>query len=105
LDVTETADVRETLRRTAAAHDETLNRLDDAVAIFGVDRRLSFHNIAFAELWGLEPAWLLEKPTHGEVLDRLRQRRRLPDTADYAQWKAREIGYYEALEATPDELW
>jgi signal transduction histidine kinase len=105
LDVTETADVRETLRRTAAAHDETLNRLDDAVAIFGPDKRLSFHNIAFAELWGLEPAWLEEKPTNGEVLDRLRQRRRLPDTVDYAAWKARELGYYESLETTPDELW
>ena len=105
LDVTETADVRETLRRTAAAHDETLNKLDDAVAIFGPDKRLSFHNIAFAELWGLEPAWLLEKPTNGEVLDRLRQRRRLPDVVDYASWKARELGYYEALLATPDELW
>lgn len=105
LDVTETADIREALRRNAAAHDETLNRLADAVAIFGPDKRLSFHNIAFAELWGLEPAWLLEKPTHGEVLDRLRQRRRLPDTADYAVWKARELGFYEALEAGPDELW
>ncbi len=105
LDMTETAEVRETLRRTAAAHDETLNRLDDAVAIFGPDKRLSFHNIAFAELWGLEPAWLLEKPTNGEVLDRLRQRRRLPETIDYAGWKARELGYYEALQATPDELW
>ncbi len=105
LDVTETADIREALKRNAAAHDETLNRLADAVAIFGPDKRLNFHNIAFAELWGLEPAWLLEKPTHGEVLDRLRQRRRLPDTADYGAWKARELGFYEELEAAPDELW
>lgn len=105
LDVTETAEVREAMRRDAAAHDETLNRLADGVAIFGPDKRLSFHNIAFAELWGLEPAWLAEKPTHGEVLDRLRQRRRLPDTADYAAWKARELSLHEALEPGPDELW
>ena len=105
LDVTETADVRETLRRTAAAHDETLNKLDDAVVIFGPDKRLSFHNIAFADLWGLEPAWLIEKPTNAEVLDRLRQRRRLPDMIDYAGWKAKELSFYETLEATPDELW
>ena len=32
------------------------------VAIFGRDRRLQFHNTAFAELWGLEPAWLAERP-------------------------------------------
>ncbi len=105
LDVTETEDLREVLKRHVSAHDETLNRLADAVAIFGPDRRLSFHNIAFAELWGLEPAWLADAPTHGEVLDKLRQRRRLPEQGDYAGWKARELGYYEALEGGPDELW
>ncbi len=67
-----------------ASHDETLNRLADAVAIFSPSRRLSFHNTAFADLWRLEPGFLAERPTHGEILDRLRQARRLPETDDYA---------------------
>lgn len=104
-DITELEELRETLKRNVEAHDETLNRLDDAVAIFGDGKRLIFHNTAFAELWGLEPAWLEERPTHGEVLDRLRQRRRLPETADYAKWKAAELDRYERLGATPDDLW
>jgi len=105
LDVTDAEETREALKRHVAAHDETLNRLADAVAIFGPGRRLAFHNTAFAELWSLEPAWLAEGPTHSEVLDRLRQRRRLPETADYAGWKARELGFYESLDGAPDELW
>jgi signal transduction histidine kinase len=105
LDVTEMEDMREALKRQDAAHDETLNRLADAVAIFGPDRRLSFHNTAFADLWGLEPAWLAEGPSHGEVLDRLRQRRRLPEQVDYAAWKVRELGFYEQIQVGPDELW
>lgn len=105
LDVTETEELREAFKRHVTAHDETLNHLADAVAIFGPSKRLSFHNTAFAELWGLEDAWLGERPSHAEVLDRLRQRRRLPETADYAGWKARELSFYEALEAPPDELW
>lgn len=105
LDVSDAEDIRETLKRQAAAHDETLNRLADAVAIFGSNRGLHFHNTAFAELWGLEPAWLAEGPSHGEVLDRLRQRRRLPETADYAAWKAKELAVYESLGPQPDELW
>ena len=105
LDVTEAEETRETLKRHVAAHDDTLNRLADAVAIFGPDKTLAFHNTAFAELFGLEPAWLAEAPSHSEVLDRLRQRRRLPETADYAGWKARELGFYEALDGTPDEMW
>jgi signal transduction histidine kinase len=104
-DLTDLEEAREATRRNVEAHDETLNRLDDAVVIFDRAKRLSYHNTAFAELWGLEPAWLGERPTHGEVLDRLRQRRRLPETADYAKWKAAELHRYEQLEAQPDDLW
>ena len=104
-DVTETEDLREALKRNIEAHDETLNHIADAVAVFSQTKRLSFHNTAFTQMWGLEPAWLAERPTHGEVLDRLRQRRRLPETADYAKWKAGELDRYEKLEAVPDDLW
>ena len=104
-DATETLDMREALKRNMEAHDETLNHIADAVAIFSRDKRLTYHNTAFAQMWGLEPAWLAERPTHGEVLDRLRQRRRLPETADYAKWKAQELDRYERLDAAPDDLW
>ena len=105
VDVTEAEETREAFKRHVAAHDETLNRLKDAVAIFSQARRLSFHNTAFTELWGLEPGWLAERPSHGEILDRLRQARRLPETDDYAKWKAAELAHYEDLGAAPDDLW
>jgi len=104
-DVTEAEESREVLKRHKQAHDETLDHLADAVAIFSQGKRLTFNNAAFADLWGLEPAWLAEQPTHGEVLDRLRQRRRLPETVDYAKWKAAELAHYETLGGAPDELW
>ena len=104
-DVTEVEDMRDALKKHVEAHDETLNHIADAVAIFSQSRRLAFHNTAFADLWGLEPAWLADRPTHGEVLDRLRQRRRLPETVDYAKWKAAELARYEDLGPQPDELW
>lgn len=104
-DVTDLEEAREETKRNVEAHDEILNRLDDAVVIFDGAKRLSFHNTAFADLWGLEPAWLTERPTHAEVLDRLRQRRRLPETADYAKWKAAELSRYEQLESQPDDMW
>ena len=103
-DVTEAEEAGETLRRHAEAQDQTLNQIREGVAIFGADRRMQFNNAAFAELWGLEPAWLAERPSHGELLDRLRQRRRLPETADYGKWKAAELAAYEAL-APAEDLW
>jgi signal transduction histidine kinase len=105
LDVTEAEESRDALRRHAAAHDETLNHLADGVAIFGSERRLAYHNTAFQTLWNLDPAWLAERPTHGELLDRLRQRRLLPETADYAGFKARELEFYGSSQVSPDDLW
>lgn len=104
-DVTEIEDVRDAFKKHVEAHDETLNHIAEAVAIFSATRRLSFHNTAFAELWGLEPAWLADRPTHGEILDRLRQRRRLPETIDYAGWKSAELARYEDLGPQADDLW
>ena len=104
-DVTELEELREILKRNVEAHDETLNHIAEAVAVFSQAKRLISHNIAFAELWGLEPAWLADKPSHSEILDRLRQRRRLPETADYGKWKAAELDRYEQLAASPDDLW
>ena len=98
IDTTESEENREALRRHVAAHDETLNHLADAVAIFGPSRRLSYHNTAFQTLWDLDAGWLAERPTHGELLDRLRQRRRLPETEDYSKWKAKELDFYGSTE-------
>lgn len=105
LDATEAEETRDTLRRHVEAHDETLNHLADAVAIFGPSKRLAFHNVAFQQLFGLDPSWLDERPSHAEVLDRLRQRRLLPEVVDYAGWKARELDFYGASEAAPDDSW
>lgn len=105
LEATEAEETRDTLRRHVEAHDETLNHLADAVAIFGPSKRLAFHNTAFQQLFRLDPAWLDERPTHAELLDRLRQRRLLPETSDYAAFKGAELEFYGAAEASPDDSW
>lgn len=105
MDVTEAEETREQLRRHVEAHDETLDHLDDAVAIFGPNRRVAYHNSAFRTLFGLDAAWLDERPTHAEVLDRLRQRRKLPETVDYPGWKAKELEFYGSTEVAPDDVW
>jgi len=105
LDVTEQVEAREVLARETRAHAETLDHLTDAVAVFGPDRRLLSRNRAFTSLWGLEEAWLDERPSHAEVLDRLRDRRRLPQAPNYNAWKLEELALYTSVGALPDTLW
>lgn len=79
IDVTAAESARGELDRQIMAYDRTLDRVATAVAIFGADRRLSFANTAYQHLWGLDPAWLATSPTDAEVLDRLREARKLPE--------------------------
>ncbi|MEL6286256.1 MAG: ATP-binding protein, partial [Pseudomonadota bacterium] len=104
-DVTAQEDAREELNRHVKAHDETLNHVADGVAIFGADRRLIFHNRAFAKTWDLEEGFLIDGPTHGQVLDRLRERRKLPAQANYAEWRANELAHYLDIDGVEEDTW
>jgi len=93
------------LARQAEGQSMILNAVADAVALFGPDRRLTYHNGAFARLLGLAPAWLAEGPSHAALLDRLRQEGRLPEAADYGLFKTQELGRHERLDAAPEATW
>jgi signal transduction histidine kinase len=105
LDVTAQEDARDELNRHVRAHDETLNHVADAVAIFGADRKLTFYNKAFRDMWDLDESFLLERPGHGQLLDRLRERRKLPARANYAEWRAEELSYYLDIDGVKEDTW
>eukprot|EP01036_Dinobryon_divergens_P011878 gene11878-15991_t len=89
IDVTDLETMRNDLGRQTDAHARTLDQLAAAVAIFDKDRRLTFYNASFRSLWQLDPAFLDDKPTDGELLDRLRAQRKLEEHADFRAWKTR----------------
>lgn len=104
-DATEIDDALSRLQRHIEAHDETLDRLKTAVVIFGPDKRLIYHNHAYADLWRLDPGFLAGKPDEAEILERLRAERRLPEQRDFAKWKrARAELYMRAIEPI-EETW
>ncbi|KCZ52998.1 sensor histidine kinase [Hyphomonas pacifica] len=104
-DVTEQENAREELNRHVRAHDETLNHVADAVAIFGADRKLTFYNKAFRDMWDLDESFLLDRPNHGQLLDRLRERRKLPARTNYAEWRAEELSYYLDIDGVKEDTW
>ncbi|MBL4595063.1 MAG: PAS-domain containing protein [Robiginitomaculum sp.] len=106
-DVSDEQALREKMTRQSRAHDETLDHLADAVAIFSAGQRLIFHNKAFRQLFDLDEQWLDERPEHGALLDHLRERRRIPDRSDYQVWKTSELARYgeNPDDETVDELW
>src|SRR5439155_2739064 len=62
IDVTEVDALRSELAHTVEAHRRTLDQLPTAVAIFGANQRLTFHNAAYRTLWGLAAEFLDQQP-------------------------------------------
>ena len=105
VDVTASSEAETKLQRHLDAQAETLDRLATAVAIFGSDRRIIFYNRAYVSLWGLPEAWLDAHPSESEILDRLRELRRLPEQPDFRAWKQERMKLFESIEQHPEELW
>lgn len=104
-DITETEALREDFARHVAAHDETLNHLAEGIAVFGPDKRLVFHNSAFARMWGLDGAFLADGLSHAQWLDELKTRRMLPFHGNFAEWRAGELALYQEVSHLPEENW
>jgi signal transduction histidine kinase len=98
LDVSALEETEKELQRHIEAHASTLDKLSTAIAIFGPDQRLTFYNSAYVELWGLDADWLASRPRDGEILDWLRERRSLPEQANYRDWKSRQLQAYTTIE-------
>ncbi len=105
LDVTGLDQAEKKLKQHMDAHAETLDKLASAVAIFGSNKQLKFYNQAYANLCQLEPAILDLAPTYGEILDRLRAKRLLPEQADFKAWRDQQLSMFMEVKEQPDQLW
>jgi signal transduction histidine kinase len=105
IDTTQRVEVEKDLLRHTQAQRETLDMLSAPVAIFGPDRRLMFHNTAFTRLFNFPGDWLAAKPSHGDLLDHLRETRQLPEKADYAAWKKTVLKAYTSLLTAQEDMW
>ncbi|MDE2463284.1 MAG: PAS-domain containing protein, partial [Alphaproteobacteria bacterium] len=106
IDVTELSAAEARLQQHIDAHAETLDRLTTAVAIFDAGQKLTFYNQAFAQLWDLSEQFLDTRPSDGEILDQLREMRKLPEQRDYQSWKRSRLALYSrGTEFLPEEQW
>jgi len=97
VDLTRIDELEAELDRHVGAQAEVLERLATAIAIYTPDTRLAFFNTAFTRLWRLDTAWLAGQPTYGAVLDALRERRLLPEVADYRAFREGELRRFVSL--------
>ncbi len=97
LDRTASEELRSELKRHIEAHAEVLEALGSGIAIFGPDMRLKFFNTAYARLWGLEEGALRGEPHLNDILELLRERRRVPEQSDFPAYKREQERRFSTL--------
>lgn len=97
VDISEISVLKEDLARHVAAQDDLLESSASAMAIYGSDMRLKSFNYAFVNLWKLDEVWLDTQPTYAEILEALREKRRLPEQANFQQFKQQQVKLFTDL--------
>lgn len=98
----------EKAREETALHVRALKDLLDsstsAMAIYGRDMKLKFYNFAFVALWKHDEAWLESEPTYGEVLEVMREKRKLPEQANFKAFKQNQLKLFTTLIEPQEEF-
>jgi PAS domain-containing protein len=104
MDITESARLESRLQLALDAQEEMVRRIPFAVAVFDCKQKLLSYNAAYAELWDFSGAWLDTCPSYGDILDRLRDQRKIPEQRNFAEWKQAHLQSFASADH-PEEFW
>jgi len=104
IDVTKEEEWATSFERLSASQRETLEQLRTGIAMFDADMRLEFYNSSYEQLTGMPGRWMDTKPKIVEVIDKLRELRKLPEQADYKQFKQQWVSRFTSLIEPYEEM-
>ncbi len=82
-----------------------LETITSGISIFGADQRLKYFNQATVRMWKLDEHWLASKPTYGDVLEKMRENRVLPEQANFPAFKQRRLKLFTDLLEPSEEFY
>lgn len=104
IDVTKEEEWSTSYERLVASQRETLEQLRTGMAMFDAEMRLEFYNSSYEQLTGMPGNWMDTKPKILEVLDKLRELRKLPEQADYKQFRQQWVSRFTSLLEPYEEM-
>jgi PAS domain-containing protein len=87
------------------AQEDILEHSPLAVAVFDANQKFVSCNRAYSDLWSLPRAWLDARLSYGEILERLRDERKLPERRYFSEWKLAHIRAISVLKEEVEEAW
>ncbi|HJR83385.1 MAG TPA: ATP-binding protein, partial [Sphingomicrobium sp.] len=105
IDVQELEDARTELVRHIQSQRDLADRMTAGTIQFDADHAVSFFNQPFAVMTQLDPEWLAERPEFDRVLERMREKNRLPEVRDFPVWKADRRAWFTSTQEVTEEDW
>ncbi|MFZ4541026.1 MAG: ATP-binding protein [Rickettsiales bacterium] len=102
--ISELEQAQEEIQRHVSALRDLLESSTSAMAIYGRDSKLKFYNFAFVNLWKMDESWLDTEPAYGEVLEVMREKRKLPEQANFATFKQAQTKLFTTLIEPQEEF-
>ena len=104
-DITEMDEVGRELERYKLAQADLIESSSSAIAVYSSDTHLQFFNQAYVQMWGYDEHWLDSSPDFGAVLEFLREKRRLPEQANFQSYKKNRLRIFTDLLEPEEELY
>ncbi len=105
IDIQELEDARSELSRHVQSQRDLADRMTAGTVQFDHDRNVSFFNQPFAVMAQLDPEWLAEGPEFDRVLERMRERNRVPEVRDFPVWKSEKREWFTSAQEVVEEDW
>lgn len=102
--ITREEELENELARFQVSTNELLEHMRSAIAIFDAQQKLTFYNVAYSQLWDLEAGWLDKQPKLGDIMEKLRENRRLPEQADFRSFKQSWLDMFTNLLKPEDDM-
>ena len=96
-DVQTEENLKESLQNYLKAQYQVLGSLSSGIVIFDVAGYVQFYNKAFCDLWKLPEEWLINAPSYAAILDKLREKRLLPEQGNFVQYKHTQLENFSTL--------
>lgn len=103
-DITSKEAIKTELEMNISAQSDLLESTSSANAIFDSEMKIKFFNQTFIKLWDLEEKWLVSNPTYGEILEKLREKRQLPEQINFQEFKKEQLNLFTDLTSTHNDF-
>lgn len=103
-DIQNEATLKTSLDKYLKAQYQVLGALSSGIVIFDGNGYVQFYNKAFCDLWKLPEEWLITSPSFAGILEKLREKRLLPEQGDFLKYKHQELEKFSTLSDVAEDI-